>query len=474
MTGYRNITRMRRTLFWVFAALFLVTWPVLLFYTLGITPARGSDELLTETGAIRIESLPSEARVTFNGTTLEDTTPTVLDRVKPGSHELVLEKDGQRPWRGVVTLGPRLVVRITPAVLPYELGSAPTYLGSLPASDVVLAAEGQYIALVRNSVGAFSIVNAEEESTLSFGDELDAYTDYTVKRVSAHAQDQRFYVWARSGEKRVLLVLTAGSQEGEVEQITSNPRLTDAKLLFQPSLSGEIYAFGANSIYRLEEWSDTTEEQIAADVATASVIEGSLYYLRRDGGVGVVTSIGRDHALFSMPDELPATLSAGGDVRIVHSMDEWISYVTQQDGLVVASAEQAQRHKDLVGGIADSNRERLIVWSRHRFGFLRYPGSEEEAAVSDVSWFGSGHASDGVIRDVAAVAGGTHVLYARNGAVWLQPVLPNVQADPTRIIGLEKETRSWFSEGSGKLIWRTENGMALEKVVADSPLIVLE
>lgn len=478
MTGYPSITRLRRTLFWVFAGIFLLTWPPLLFYTLGIAPARGTDQLLTETGAIRVESRPTDARVTFDGELLDDTTPTVLDRIAPGTHQLLIEKADHEPWRGIIEVTPRAVVRITPAVLPRQVSGTGRMLSRLPVRDVALAAEGQYIGLVADTVGQISVINAEEESSIPIGEELLSYADYLVSRVGAQEHTNRFYVWAQNGRNNVLLVLEAGSQGSSLEATTTNPILVAASVVYQPTLSGALFVHSDDRIVKLDDWGSTDGEQLAPEVVSSKIIEGTFYYLTEAGEVGRITSVGRHDKLFTIPGNPFGQVPLGGTAeapraRIVHATDEWIAYATD-DGITVGERGGSRSYGKLVGARADQDRERLIVWSQRRFGMLPYPSSGGSTKSWTVTWFGSGHASDAIVDEVYAVAGGTHVMYERDSAVWLQPVLPHVQADPNRVLELKQEARFWFAEGSGKVVWPTAGGIAIEKVVADQPLIMLE
>lgn len=474
MTSYRAVTRLRKVLFWVFAALFLLTWPPLLFYTLGIAPARGSDELLTETGAIRVESVPSDAAVLFNGNRLDDTTPAVLDRIKPGTHTLRIEKQGHEPWVGSIEIKPRAVVRITPAVLPHALQGEPTLLSRLPIQDVAMAAEGQYIGLVPGTVGQFSVVNAEEESAVALAGELVQYADDPVLRVQGTANGSRFYLWAGADGDRRLLVVEAGNQLGTLEASVTNPLVTAAELVFEPTLSSDIVLYDGSRLLRLESWSDEDPDVLSRKARAAAVFENALFYLENDGTVGQVTGVGRHAELFDLPEEEGGALSGRSSVRLIHATDEWVGYLTEQ-GVTIGTKGEIRRYPDLVGGYADPNRERLIVWSSRRFGALPYRvRSDQSEGASEVRWMGGGHASDAVVEMVYSVAGGTHVLYGRDQAVWVQPVIPSVEAEPTAVLTGLQQPDFWYSSASGKLLWSTGDGLAMEKVVADEPLIMLE
>lgn len=86
----------RRLLFYLLCALFLIVAPVLLGYTSGFRWS-STQHRLVKIGALSIASLPDGATVTINGQP-QGRTPVLLRNLHPGLYEIVLTKEDYWPW----------------------------------------------------------------------------------------------------------------------------------------------------------------------------------------------------------------------------------------------------------------------------------------------------------------------------------------------------------------------------------------
>ena len=98
----------RRILPWVFAVIFLVTAPLLVFYTSGyrFNPNKTSIE---RNGTLIVDSTPRSARVFLNDRDVNDFTPTTLQNLAPGPYSIRVIRDGYLPWEKVLDLKPEQV-----------------------------------------------------------------------------------------------------------------------------------------------------------------------------------------------------------------------------------------------------------------------------------------------------------------------------------------------------------------------------
>jgi hypothetical protein len=83
---------LRKSFFWLFSLLFIISTPLFVIYSLGYKFDMKSGGFL-KMGAISIKSVPADAAVSLGKNKINKTTPCVLNEVFPGVYTLTLEKD---------------------------------------------------------------------------------------------------------------------------------------------------------------------------------------------------------------------------------------------------------------------------------------------------------------------------------------------------------------------------------------------
>lgn len=149
----------RRILPWVFAIIFFVTAPLLVFYTSGyrFNPNKVTVE---RNGTLIVDSTPRFAFVMLNAIDTKDSTPATLQNLAPGPYSLRVTREGYLPWEKVLDIKPE---QVTFANAIYLWADAPTILrekgffSQISASDdgatlaAVDASSTQLIFLTKNN-----------------------------------------------------------------------------------------------------------------------------------------------------------------------------------------------------------------------------------------------------------------------------------------------------------------------------------
>ena len=86
----------RLILFLVFSISFVITAPLVVFYTAGYRFEGGK---VVQTGVLNTNSIPKSADVRIDGELQEKRTPAVFSNVIPGTRTIVISKDGYSSWQ---------------------------------------------------------------------------------------------------------------------------------------------------------------------------------------------------------------------------------------------------------------------------------------------------------------------------------------------------------------------------------------
>lgn len=91
----------RTVLFTIFAIGFLISAPLVVFYTAGYRYQFGSMSIV-KAGVLSVTSIPKGATVSVNGVPSEKKTPAVIDNVFPGKVAVLIEKAGYSSWKKIL------------------------------------------------------------------------------------------------------------------------------------------------------------------------------------------------------------------------------------------------------------------------------------------------------------------------------------------------------------------------------------
>lgn len=98
----------RKVIPWLYAALFVVVAPVVVFYTAGYR-YNVKKAAIEKRGTLITNSLPTGATIFLDGQDSGAETPAVFQELTPGSHRVRFEKEGYFPWEKTLEIRPERV-----------------------------------------------------------------------------------------------------------------------------------------------------------------------------------------------------------------------------------------------------------------------------------------------------------------------------------------------------------------------------
>jgi hypothetical protein len=140
----------RRLIYISFMIFFVVAGSVLLFYLQGYR-LNISKWQIERTGAIQVESDPTDAIIKINNQVFERKTPTTILGLKPADYTVEVVKAGYQPWRKILTVRPSEVVFSGEIKLWPETNSG-TALGIKNLTQTSLSYNGQNLLYLTASV----------------------------------------------------------------------------------------------------------------------------------------------------------------------------------------------------------------------------------------------------------------------------------------------------------------------------------
>ena len=154
---------LRKAIFFLFLGIFLVSAPLVVLFTAGYR-FNPTNRIVSQTGALALATLPRGANTYISGVLVSDKTPSVLQRLSPGSPTIRFEREGYLPWERKVDVESG---RTTYVTAPLFFDAAPVALEdgskeSIAALDLQLKDEPALpssLALVDNGANIEVRVN---------------------------------------------------------------------------------------------------------------------------------------------------------------------------------------------------------------------------------------------------------------------------------------------------------------------------
>ena len=222
----------RRVLLWVFVVMFFALAPAVVFYTAGYrwNPKKGAIERY---GTLIVDTRPSGASISLNGTIIDERSPATLKDVAPGTYRITLTADGRHEWEKTLDVRPELVTFVN----DIEMWSTaePSFLAAGSFTDVVSSENGRYLAASESVDDGVNIVLLE----ISNGSRTEARIETNADDVSLEWGGDSAAVLVRAGEHS--WIVTRRDPERAVELPDGFYRWNDGTLI--GSLDGEQYLY---------------------------------------------------------------------------------------------------------------------------------------------------------------------------------------------------------------------------------------
>jgi hypothetical protein len=469
MYVYRRLSNVRRVVFWLATALYLVTFPIIILDVTGIVLRPAQPNAFVQTGALEVVTRPDGCEVVVDGRSARSLTPAVVEGLQPGRHDVSIQGPAGASWRGSVE------------VAAGEVTSVKGLPVGLPSVTRVPLAAGPVLAARRSLVSASVLLAGSEEPRL-------ALLDLAAAR---------------------LVPLRGGPMRGTVSAV--NPLLSDAEFLVQVDLGGDSSAMlldqsalGGWSSIELPfglppgvlplagSWRDravlfldgqrVVQRSPAGDrtvfVTTAPVVasgaaQGGMLLLDRNGWLYHQARFLAPRVVSNYQMGSLAGLAGGARGRIVAQKGS-VLVVQGGQSLFLLTRTRAVEVTGVGGACFDEVRERIIVWSANRVGRLDSPWIESEthqagqaAKEPTLSWILQ---TEGPVERVVPVRDGDAVLIVTDGALLLGVLSERVLLEPFSIAALSPGGLRPVVDPSGAVVLADAPGQAQLLRLAPPPL----
>ena len=436
------MTLLRRVVFYVFAAFYVIFCPLVLLYSFGRSLRPADREFLTETGLISLATVPSGANVHFNGSPLERRTPTVIQDLLPGRYDVRIEMRGYLPWTRTLTVEPNEATVFEKIIMVPDSWSKKTLATEEFVSITPIPNTSSFIAAQSSHVGDLWFVEPERERMTRLVDEEPSLGNGSVLSCTTTPGSRRLLLTVQDGdERRAYWLRVQPSWSVEISDATGLFRTQASETLWEPNKADYLYQAGAGYVHRSALGTASTDAFFLNGVKGFGVSDRDLYVLDNEG-----TLWQSDHDLKGRrvldntdTEQFRNEIRTGGTFFRIYPLSRDIVLIASRDGsLTVNRPPYRLLSEDFRGFSFSNDSQRLLFWSRKRIGVADLwedPLALERNPLRplSVSWVYAGGAD---LRQAYWAYDGSHVLTNDGGRI----VLIDTQDGSGRVVAAIGET----------------------------------
>jgi hypothetical protein len=466
----------RRIVFFLFAAVFLIGAPRLVFYALGYSFKAGTDQGIVKSGLIFISTAPPGAAVFVGGRRYRETTPAIIRDLMPGQYPIRVVLKDYYPWaRNVpVEAGKAAVlghVLLRPKQPDWKEHVPQSYDRLIPipeTHDLLLYSEDRD--------GAAEIYNWKTKKRqalfvspkLKLRDSDDFYVASGSSAVLAAGKaDGKFQTrWAK-----------IGGEESSVSWSDRTEEFTPLQFKWDARDERYIFAYDQGRLKRADLYQKNSADFLSGVRGYALDNRRVLYFSGEDFLSLDVTGKS-PKAIWKDTDRF---LGTEGEVQVIPAAPETVFFITDKGRLVTNHPPRVIAEEGVKGIEFDKKNNKLLFWTDQTVGVAEWIASKKDFSESSLE-IASSKLFSGARQIQAAfwAHDGTYAVYQDQDKVFL--LEPQAFAEPLvyELFEVKSGSLAFYSDDSGEIYYldkKTGHLMSLELIpkwkVMEVPLALI-
>jgi hypothetical protein len=421
-----SLPALRRLLFYLFLAAFLILCPLVILHVLGYDLRLGGRKPIVATGDLYVASFPAGARVFVDDQEHARPTPTSILDLKPGMHKLTLWAQGYLPWTVSLTVAPGKTAVFNDVLLLPE--HWPTReLDPQSFSDVLPMSEYPYLLLRRgpllHDLFLFELTRKQlQPVTQAASPEAAA----RILSIVPLASGSVLLIEAEldSTGHRFLLHLQPG--EVVIEDVTALVPAGIGTLQCSAVRPEELFYFRGGRVYRVDVPGRRVYPPYAYRVRGYGLDEGTLYLLAGEGSLLSLSFDGGTAAKLPGYRGVSSLSRQTGFVRLTALPNDTMVLHGENGDLLVSGKQGSLSLRGVKGYRVHPRLPWLLLWQEGRMGVVDLAGAAPEAGKGHpgnrgaspyrVAWISTGSPD---VDQAFFVLEATHLLYREADRVML-------------------------------------------------------
>ncbi len=444
---------LRKLVFYLFVAIYLVLCPLTILYALGYLFKPGSEHGIVKTGLLYLSTAPPGASVYIDKMRYTEKTPAIIQDLLPGNYSVTIALKNYRPWTQTVPLEAGRSTALEKILFvpeqwePQEL-AADSFkeLIPLPGIPRLLAKKGP-------DAGDEFVYDLESEELWPLLPTGSPFRDAKVLAHTAVTESPCFLLWADSPQGKRFLWVESQGKESLIEDLTSLFMEKPSRVDWDPDEKRYLFALQEGALNRLDILSKAVYPKFLEQLRGYGLFHKMIYILREDGRFTRLDEEGKNEEVaLSDPATTKSLFGERGFFQVKILPKEIILFWGERGELFANRLPYRFVEAGVRGFEFDADHERLLLWQKDKIGvldFSKQTGDEDlfEQGPKLLWVFKKGRD----IEQAFWVYEGSHILFRDQDGIFLLELETFGKPRVNQMFRVKTNSSILYSEVTGKL-----------------------
>ena len=451
------VVTLRKLLFLLFAAIYVVVCPLTILYGLGYLFTPGTAHTVVKTGLLDLSTAPPGASVDLDGLPYAETTPTVIRDLLPGTYTITLQLPGRLPWVHVaqVEAGKSTVfehILLLPRAWSVRELTPDAFTDLIP-----LPGTGRFLLRRGPALDEHVVYDADEGDWWPIIPRGAPLGRATVRAWTMVSGSPTFLLDVTTGRDRRWLWVEPNATGAVVEDLTHLFMEPPRRVVWDLHDRRVLFTYQGHHLNRVDLDARAVRPYVAEQVVGVGLARHVVYVITNDGRLQRMDEEGRHvEPLTGEPLVLPG--APADDLRLdVGPANVFV--VTGPRGALALGRPPAPLQVVVARGVRgldlDPSGQRLLVWQRDRLGVVDLsPPASGDADETDgpppVIWVVTGGRQ---IAQACWAAEGSSILFRDGHEVSLVQLTSDGPRPPEPLLRIRRASAFAYWDATGRLYY---------------------
>ncbi len=451
---------LRKILFYIFAAIYIVFCPLVILYALGYIYEPGTKEGMVKTGLIYVSTAPTGADIYMNGSRYTQAAPAIIRDLIPGEYNIKVTLAEHADWVRTVPVEAEKATVLDKILLLPDKWKTEELLKGTFKDMIPMPGNGLFLVRSGVSAGDIRVYNFRDGKDWPL---LDKDAPFLEDKVTSYftAEDSPGILLrldSKQGEK--FLWVSIKEDDNTAKDITDLFPVTPETIKWLAGQENDVFVFQGGTLNMLDVEKGAVYPDYVQNVRGYGLFDGQLYVLTGDNRILKMGYDKKGEVVLLDEAALGATIfGAKGFYEIDVLTDKFILF-RGEDGQLISNRLPYRFAGAGVRGIEPYlQAEEVLVWEKDKIGILDFT-TEETGNVAfekgpSLRWVYTGGKD---IEGCFWVYKGSHILFREKDRVLLTEVESYGETKPAHVCDCLDKSNVYYSENTGQLYFIGRNG----------------
>lgn len=452
----------RKILFWVFAAIYIIVCPLLILYSLGYIYSPLKQEVV-RTGVVNLSTLPRDADIFLENSRYTRQTPAAIEELMPGRYNITIKKKGYKNWTHTISIDAGKAVSfenilLIPDQRPVKKISNNSYKDLLPLNNRHLFIVGE-----DSTLGSYFI--CDKDLTLKpLLDHNSPFSEFSVNKLYHPAKDGGLIVYGGSFLDKSVLYLDIAEKAPAATDITEIFNGRPSAFIWQTADSGLIYTLQDNCINQINIKENLHSPCLLKDTKGFGIYKDWIYAIDSNGIFSrQPLKTGEQEILFE-DITLTKQLFGSSDFYGITVKNGVIVFLGANGDFTINIPPYRIADEGVIGFDFHPDHNLLLYWTRQSIGIADFTGKFDKTVFQEKFTVRPVYKNTGKISQCFWAYEDSHILYNDDDTVYLIELLPQGPDHIELICRVKKDSSVFYDYSEHSMYYLDEKDGTLNKL----------